>query len=105
MQPRKSKRHQRAANTRWRVAEQQAQAERDAGIPDRSAYEDRRLPFTLDLRTWGGPHLHIEPRLGYISARALDAATGRVVGCAALKTLLHDIADRLPRTLSARRRL
>jgi hypothetical protein len=100
MQKRKSPRHVRAAKARWRS--DKAQAERDAGIPDREPFEDRRRPFTLDLRTWGGPHLHIEPRIGYIAARALDADTGKGVACAALKTLLHDIADKLPRTLSAR---
>lgn len=98
MQKRKSPRHVRAANARWRS--DKAQAERDAGTPDRQAFEDRRRPFPLDLRTWGGPNLHIEPRLGHIAARAFDADTGKVVACAALKTLLHNIADALPRTLS-----
>ncbi len=89
MQRHKSVRHQRAANARWR--EVAAQAERDAGIPDREPIEDLRQPFDLDLRTWGGRHLRIEPRHGYISARAVDADTGEVVACAALKTLLHGI--------------
>jgi hypothetical protein len=96
MQRRKSLRHQRAANSRWR--EVKAQAERDAGIPDREPATDLRQPIDLDLRTWGGPHLRIVPRLGYIAGRAVDAATGEVKDRAALKTLLHRIADQLPRT-------
>ena len=103
MQKPKSRRHVNAANARWRAAEQRAEAERQAGIPDRQPIEDLRQPIALDLRTWGGRHLRIEPRQGYISARAIDAATGDVVECAALKTLLHRIADSLPRRLSLRR--
>ncbi|MEY2854600.1 MAG: hypothetical protein RL030_1732 [Pseudomonadota bacterium] len=100
MQRRKSARHIMAANARWRAAEARAQAERDAGTPDRPALVDHRQPFDLDLTSWGGPRLHVEPRLGYIAARAIgDDGT---VTVAALKTLLHGIADALPRTLSAR---
>ena len=102
MQKRKSPRHVRAANTRWRRAEERAQAERDAGITDDPMPEDARQPIDLDLRTWGGPHLLIEPRVGYIAGRALDAETGAVVACCALKTLLHGIADKLPRTMVLR---
>ena len=95
----KSRRHQTAANARWR--EVAAQAERDAGIPDRPPLTDARAPIEIDLRAYGGPWLRIEPRLGYIACRATDQETG-AVECAALKTLLHALADRLPRTLSAR---
>ena len=90
-----------SARCRWRAAELRAQAERDAGIPDREPYFDARQPIDLDLRSYGGPWLHIEPRIGYVSVRVLDE-TGAVVQCAALKTALHRIADALPRTLSAR---
>jgi hypothetical protein len=100
MQRRKSSRHVNAARARWLAAERRAEHERQQGIEDRLAVVDRRQPFDLDLRTWGGPLLHIEPRLGYIAARAIDEQ-GQVQ-CAALKTLLHRIADGLPRTLSAR---
>ena len=86
-----------SANARWRAAEARAQVEREAGIPDRPGLVDMRQPFDLDLRTWGGPALHIEPRLGYIAARSRDLETG-AVDCAALKTLLHRLADSLPRT-------
>ena len=95
----KSRRHQRAANARWRAAEQKAQAERDAGITDRAPMIDTRQPIILDLRSYGGELLQIEPRLGYISCRLIDAG-GTVRDCAALKTLLHRVADSLRRRLS-----
>jgi hypothetical protein len=101
MQRRKSKRHQRAARARWRAAEARAQAERDAGIPDREPLTDARQRITLDLRSYGGERLHIEPRMGYIACRLLDDA-GTVKDCAALKTLLHRVADGLPRTMGVR---
>lgn len=100
MQRRKSLRHRGAANTRWR--EHRAQAERDAGIPDREPMTDCRQPLELDLTSYGGPRLRIEPRLGYIACRVIDVSTGEVVQCAAMKTALHRIADSLPRTLGAR---
>ena len=96
----KSKRHQLAADARWRAAAQRAQAERDAGIPDRLARTDTRQPITIDLSSYGGPCVRIEPRLGYISVRAIRE-DGSVTACA-LKTLLHSIADQLPRTAGAR---
>ena len=99
MQKRKSPRHVMAAKARWRRAEERAQAERDAGIPDEPLPADARQPIDLDLRTWGGPKLLIVPRAGFIAGRALDDA-GVVVECAALKTLLHRIADRLPRAMA-----
>lgn len=98
MHPPKSKRHQRAANARWRRAE----AEREAGIPDEPIWSDTRQPFDLLLRHAGGRDLRIEPRLGYVSWRARDMQTGEVVHCCALKELLHRIADSLPRTIAAR---
>ena len=63
---------------------------------------DSRQPFDLDLRQAGGRNLHIEPRLGYVAWRAVDADSGVVLYCAALKELLHQIADDLPRMLAAR---
>lgn len=97
MQRRKSKRHQRAANARWRT--DQAQHEREIGIADRDPYTDARQPCVIDLRGAGGPLLTLEPRLGYIAWRQRDEA-GSVSDCAAIKTLLHRLADTLPRTLS-----
>ena len=98
----KSKRHAAAANARWRAAEARAQAERDAGIPDRPLDIDARSPIPLDLRAAGYRNLHIEPRIGYVAWRLVDADTDEVIDCAALKTLLHRIADKLPRTLGVR---
>ena len=88
-----------SANCRWRAAESRAQAERERGIPDRESYVDARACITLDLRTYGGQLLRIEPRAGYISVRVLDES-GAVIECCALKTALHRIADSLPRTSS-----
>lgn len=104
MQRRKSKRHQLAARARWRNAEARAQAERDAGIPDREPVTDYRQPCTIDLRGAGGPLLTLEPRLGYLAWRQLDKS-GQVTDCAAIKTLLHRLADSLPRMLSPSRAL
>lgn len=92
----KSKRHVNAAKARWRAAEASADAERAAGIDDRPAHVELREPFELDLRTWGGPHLHIEPRLLHIAAIARDPATGVVVRVASIKEMLHWIADKMP---------
>lgn len=97
MQRRKSKRHQRAANARWRA--DRAQAERDAGIPDRPMPTDYREPITLDLRSAGGDLLVLEPCFGKIAWRLTG---GSMHDRAALKTLLHRIADSLPRQLGER---
>lgn len=99
MQKRKARRTI-SAKVRWRCAELSADAARERGIPDRTDLDDARQPITLDLSSYGGPCLRIEPRLGYIAVRAIDAS-GAVRACA-LKTLLHDLADSLPRTLGAR---
>ena len=98
MQRRKSKRHQRAANARWRA--DRAQAERDAGIPDRPMPTDCREPITLDLRSAGGPIIVLEPCFGKIAWKMRDG--DQVKARAALKTLLHRIADELPRQLGER---
>ena len=101
MHKRKSQRHQRAANVRWCYAEARAQAERDAGIPDRPPIIDTRQTIDIDLTSHGGPRLRIEPRVGYVSCRLVNLDTG-AVECAALKTLLHTLADNLPRRLGVR---
>ena len=101
MQRRKSKRHQLAARARWRNAEARAQAERDAGIPDREPATDYRQPCTIDLRGAGGPLLTLEPRLGYLAWRQREGE--QVTDCAAIKTLLHRLADALPVTMSPAR--
>lgn len=90
------------AAQRSRSRERRAQDERDAGIPDREPMTDARQPFALMLRAAGYRDLRIEPRLGYVAWRAVDADTGEVVHVAALKELLHWIADRVPRMLAMR---
>ena len=60
MQKRKSQRHVKAATARWRNAEVRAEAEREAGIPDREDFIDRREPFELDLRSAGYARLRAE---------------------------------------------
>ena len=56
----------------------------------------------LDLRSYGGRLIRIEPRIGYVAARAVDDETGEVLHCAAVKELLHCIADDLTRWASPR---
>ena len=103
MQRPKSPRHVKAARSRWRAAEARAQAERDDGIPDRLPVTDARQPIELDLTSWGGPRLRIEPRLGYVAGRAIDEDSGEVLHVAALKEMLRWIAARqVPRRLGAR---
>ena len=97
----KSRRHAAAANARWRARELRADAERDAGIPDRTP-QDNRAPFALPLKACGYRDLRIEPRLGYVAWRAVDAETGEVLHCAALKELLRWTASQVPRMLAAR---
>ncbi len=98
----KSRRHQLAARARWRAAEARAQAEREAGIHDRQEPSDCRDAVELDLTSYGGARLRIEPRLGYHSCRVVDIDSGRVIACVAMKTALHDIASALPRMLAPR---
>lgn len=99
MQRRKSRRHVNAARARWRMAEQRAQAERDAGIEDRPL-TDARQPIPLDLRSAGGSLWVLEPCFGKIAWKATNEEGQQER--AALKTLLHRLADQLPRTLGER---
>jgi hypothetical protein len=87
---------------RSRSRQRRAQSEREEGIPDREPVTDARQPFLLPLRACGLRDLRIEPRLGYVAWRAVDVDTGEVLHCAALKELMHWIADRLPRMLAIR---
>jgi len=89
----------RTAAQRRRSQERKAQAEREAGIPDR-VDADFRTACLLDLRGAGGPLLTLEPRRGYHAWRMVE--DGTVTDCAALKTLIHRIADQMPRTLGVR---
>lgn len=100
MHRRKSHRHQRAANTRWRL--RKAEQERDDGISDRPALVEYRQPFTLPFAALGWKDIRIEPRLGYISWRCIDEATGEVLACKALGELLRWVAAQVPRQLGIR---
>ena len=84
------------------MAEQRAEAERAAGIPDAPLLADIRRTFDLPMAHLGWRDLRIEPRIGYVAWRAVDAQTGEVLQCAALKELLRWVAVKLPRMLSAR---
>lgn len=102
MQKPKSHRHVIAAQARWRAGDLRAEAARAEGIPDRSPAEDLRQPVLIDLTSYGGCLLRIEPRRGYIAVRVIDDDTGEVLHLAAMKEALHWVADKLPRMLSAR---
>lgn len=91
----------RSAAQRFRAQEAKAEAEREAGIHDRED-EDFRRPCMLDLSGAGGPRLVLEPRRGYVAWRARNADTGELVDCAAIKTLLHRVADDMGRMMSPR---
>lgn len=99
MRPRKSVRHQRAANTRWRRAD----AERAAGIPDRPEIIEHRQPFYLPFAHLGWRDVRIEPRLGYVAWRCVDADTGDALACKALGELLRWVAAQVPRQMGGRR--
>lgn len=87
---------------RDRAARDRAAWERSQGIPDPAPLEDTRQAFDLDLTGAGWRKLRIEPRMGYVAWRAVDAESGEVLHTAALKELLHWIADRMPRWLALR---
>lgn len=87
---------------RDRAAISRADAARAAGIPDPAPPDDTRQPFDLDLRGAGGRLLRIEPRRGFVAWRAVDVESGEVRHQAALKELLHKLADDLPRWLALR---
>lgn len=93
MQKRKSRRHQVAANARWRAAEARAELERAEGVPDREPMTDVRLPFSLPFAHLGWRDVRLEPRLGYISWRCVDEGTGE---------MLRWIAAQVPRQLGSR---
>ena len=98
----KSRRHVTAARARWRAAEIRAEQKRIDCVPAREPAHDNREPIRLDLRSAGGKGWIIEPRAGYIGWRLRDEDSGEVSVCAALKTLMHRLADELPRTLGRR---
>lgn len=100
MRQSKSIRHQRSANTRWRL--RKADRERAEGIPDREPLVEHRQPFSLPFAALGWKDVRIEPRLGYIAWRCVDETTGEVIACKALGELLRWIASQVPRQLGLR---
>ena len=83
------------------AAERRAQADRDAGIPDREPIP-LRPSWELDLRAVGGPWWRCEPRAGYIADRVYDQATGELVMCAPPKTILRAATAMVARRLGER---
>lgn len=82
-----------------RADRKRAEAEA-AGIPMRDDADFRR-PCMLDLRGAGGPLLTLEPVPRKVAWRA-RSEDGRVVKRAAIKALLHDVADDMTRMRSFR---
>ena len=91
----------RSSTQRDLAAERRAQAQRDAGIPDRNP-TDLRPPFELDLREVCGPYWHCEPALGRCTYRVRDAETMAVQFCAPPKTILARALKIVPRVLGLR---
>ena len=102
MQRRKSHRHAKAAQARWRHAAVKAELERLEGIPDREPDADIRQPFCLPLARLGWLDVRLEPRLGYIAWRCVDADTDEVLACKALGEMLRWIAAQVPRQMGRR---
>lgn len=65
---------------------------------------DERAPIPFDLRGAGWRSVTLHPIRG-TKWQMVDNESGQVLSTAALKTLLHEIADELPRTLSPSRGL
>lgn len=99
MRQSKSVRHQRSADARWRKAE----SERADGIPDRQPLVDARQAIPLPLSRAGWRDVTLEPRIGYVSWRCRDDASGEVLACHAMGQMMRWIAAQVPRQLGARR--
>lgn len=102
MQKSKSHRHVIAAEARWRAAANNAQADRDLGVDDVPMWHDAREPIEINLRPAGYLRIRLEPRLGYVAWRVIDADSGDVLHCAAIKEALRWIASQVPRQLGSR---
>jgi hypothetical protein len=90
----------RSAASRHAAAERRAQAERDAGIPDREP--DQRTTWWLDLRPIGGPHWRCEPRIGYVSYRVYAEPDGERVMCGPPKAIMARASGSLARPMAMR---
>jgi hypothetical protein len=85
-----------------RSATDRANHERSLGIPDREPIYDEREVIPLDLRTHGGKHWQIEPRLGYTSCRLRNMDTGAVEFGGTMKQCLREVSRVLAHRLGAR---
>ncbi len=90
-------RHYRPMSSAARDA--RAEAQREAGIPDRMDLDHRTACF-VDLRGNGGSLYTLEPRRGYVAWRVVDG--GSVVFCGSIKQALHWIADQQARCSAMR---
>ena len=85
---------------RFAAAERKAQAERDAGIPDRQA-PPLLPPLLLDLRGAGGPHWRCEHRPGTCQWRVFDADTGARMMCGQIGGIISAAHKATPRMRAA----
>lgn len=90
----------RTPESRFAQAERKAQAERDAGIPDRPA-PVALPPVLLDLRGAGGPHWRCEHKPGTCQWRVYDADTGDRVRCGQIGGIIAAAHRATPRMRSA----
>lgn len=72
------------------------------GRPAKARSTEHRQPFDLPLARLGWRDVRLEPRLGYVAWRCVDAATGDVLACKALGEMLRWVAAQVPRQLGAR---
>lgn len=75
---------------------------RKNGRPAKTREKDSREVITLDLRTHGGKHWQIEPRLGYTSCRLRDVDSGAVEFCGTMKQCLREVSRVLAHRLGSR---
>lgn len=85
-----------------RQAQAAADYERSIGIMDRHPISDDRDVIPLDLRSHGGKHWQIEPRLGYTACRLRDVDSGAVECAGTMKQCLREVSRVLAHRLGAR---
>lgn len=92
--------HRRTASSRLAQAERKAQAERDAGIPDRPLVQLQ--PMLIDLRGAGGPYWRAEHKAGTCRWLVYDAQTGARVMCAKAGGVISAAHKMVPAMLAER---
>ena len=83
------------------AAERRADAQRDAGIPDRPAPQ-QLAPVLIDLRGAGGPYWRAEHMPGTCRWRVYEAGTGERVMVAQIGGIVAAAHKATPRMLSVR---